>query len=90
MGVAGFGMGQMNPKLYANLMKIAAADELGSINGVLTALATISIPVGSVGIVLIYNAVSPIAAYGVSLGLLVLAAVSLCLPTSHQRGLDQD
>lgn len=89
-GVAGFGMGQMNPKLYANLMKFAAADELGSINGVLTALATISIPVGSIGIVLIYNAVSPIAAYGVSLGLLVLAAVSLCLPTSHERGLDQD
>jgi len=84
MGVAGFGMGQMNPKLYANLMKVAAADELGSINGVLNALATISIPVGSVGIVLIYNAVSPIAAYRVSLGLLVLAAVSLCLPTSQK------
>ena len=88
MGVAGFGMGQMNPKLYANLMKIAAADELGSINGVLSALATISIPVGSVGIVLIYNAISPIAAYGVSLGLLGLSAVSLFLPMSHERGLD--
>lgn len=88
MGVAGFGMGQMNPKLYANLMKVAAADELGSINGVLSALATISIPVGSVGIVLIYNAISPIAAYGVSLGLLGLSAVSLFLPMSHERGLD--
>ncbi|MFC6202352.1 MFS transporter [Lactiplantibacillus nangangensis] len=88
MGVAGFGMGQMNPQLYANLMKIAAADELGSINGVLSALATISIPVGSVGIVLIYNAISPIAAYGVSLGLLGLSAVSLFLPMSHERGLD--
>jgi len=80
MAIAGFGMGQMNPKLYANLMQVADPQQLGSVTGVLSSLTTISIPAGSMGIVLVYNVVSGPVAYGLSLGLLALAAACLFLP----------
>jgi len=80
MGLSGFGLGQMNPKLYANLMKVADPQQLGSVSGVLSSLSTIAIPIGSMGLVLIYNVISGPAAWGASLGLLVLAAASLFWP----------
>lgn len=80
MLIAGFGMGQMNPKLYANLMKVAEPEFLGSLTGVLNSLATLSVPIGSIGIVMIYNVVSSVAAEQISLGLLILSATCLLIP----------
>ncbi|VDG24164.1 MFS transporter [Lactiplantibacillus mudanjiangensis] len=74
MLLAGFGMGQLNPKLNAGLLQRAPAEIVGSLQGLLMSLATLAVPIGSIGIVLIYNVESQQAAYGVSLGLLVLAA----------------
>lgn len=72
-----FGLGNMNPKLYAQVISIADQNLVGTIFGTVSSLVTVAAPVGSVGIVLIYNAVSPAAAYWVSIVILVLGTVIL-------------
>ena len=63
-------MGQANPKLMASLLKVADQSIVGSLGGIINSLATISIPIGSVGLVLLDNIVSPEAAYLTAMGLL--------------------
>ncbi|WP_125582560.1 MFS transporter [Levilactobacillus cerevisiae] len=72
-----FGLGNMNPKLYAQVISIADQSLVGTIFGTVSSLVTVAAPVGSVGIVLLYNAVSPAAAYWVSIAILVLGTVIL-------------
>lgn len=72
-----FGLGNMNPKLYAQVISIADQSLVGTIFGTVSSLVTVAEPVGSVGIVLLYNAVSPAAAYWVSIAILVLGTVIL-------------
>lgn len=67
-----FGLGNMNPKLYAQVISIADQSLVGTIFGAVSSLVTVAAPVGSVGIVLIYNAISPAAAYWVSIVILLL------------------
>ncbi|WP_225351126.1 MFS transporter [Lactiplantibacillus paraplantarum] len=52
MMIGGFCMGQANPKLMASLLKVADRQIVGSLSGIINSLATISIPIGSVGLVL--------------------------------------
>lgn len=71
MMIGGFCMGQANPKLMASLLKVADRQIVGSLSGIINSLATISIPIGSVGLVLLANVVGPQAAYLTAMGLLL-------------------
>lgn len=82
MLIGGFCMGQANPKLMASLLKVADEQIVGSLSGVLNTLATLSIPIGSIGLVLIDNVVSAQAAYAVSM--VVLIACAGCLWIKHK------
>ncbi|WP_047999949.1 MFS transporter [Lactiplantibacillus herbarum] len=82
MLIGGFCMGQANPKLMASLLKVADEQIVGSLSGVLNTLATLSIPIGSIGLVLIDNVVSAQAAYVVSM--MILAACAGCLWIKHK------
>lgn len=71
MMIGGFCMGQANPKLMASLLKVADRQIVGSLSGIINSLATISIPIGSIGLVLLANVVGPQAAYLTAMGLLL-------------------
>ncbi|WEE34781.1 MFS transporter [Lactiplantibacillus paraplantarum] len=81
MMIGGFCMGQANPKLMASLLKVADRQIVGSLSGIINSLATISIPIGSVGLVLLANVVGPQAAYLTAMGLLL--ACGGCLFIRH-------
>lgn len=85
MGIAGFCMGQVNPKLNASLLRVADAEIVGSLQGLLTSLSAISLPIGSIGIVLVYNVVSSDAAYWLSIVLLMMSGSCLLIPTRQAR-----
>nr|WP_231103687.1 hypothetical protein [Lactiplantibacillus pentosus] len=74
-------MGQANPKLMASLLKIADRSIVGSLSGIINSLVTISMPIGSVGLVLLDNVVSPEAAYVTGIGMLL--ASGGCLFIRH-------
>lgn len=82
MMISGFAVGQANPKLMAGLLKVADKDIVGSLSGLISSIAVIAVPIGSIGLVLIYNIVSPNMAYIVSIILLVVCAMFLLWP--HQ------
>ncbi|CAJ1189283.1 hypothetical protein CPR19092_LGOLGGFK_01220 [Companilactobacillus paralimentarius] len=80
MVIGGFCMGQANPKLTAALLKTADEEIIGSLTGLMNTVSIISMPLGTIGIVLIYNLINPALAYIVSMILLALSAVCLFLP----------
>ena len=73
MAIGGFCMGQANPKLMASLLKVADGSIVGSLSGIINSLVTISMPIGSVGLVLLDNVVSPAAAYVAGIGMLLVS-----------------
>jgi hypothetical protein len=73
MTIGGFCMGQANPKLMASLLKVADGSMVGSLSGIINSLVTISMPIGSVGLVLLDNVVSPAAAYVTGIGMLLVS-----------------
>ncbi|KRK26705.1 integral membrane protein [Lactiplantibacillus pentosus DSM 20314] len=73
MTIGGFCMGQANPKLMASLLKVADGSIVGSLSGIINSLVTISMPIGSVGLVLLDNVVSPAAAYVTGIGMLLVS-----------------
>ncbi|WFC01994.1 MFS transporter [Lactiplantibacillus pentosus] len=73
MTIGGFCMGQANPKLMASLLKVADGSIVGSLSGIINSLITISMPIGSVGLVLLDNVVSPAAAYVTGIGMLLVS-----------------
>lgn len=79
-----FGLGNMNPKLYAQVISLADQNIVGTIFGTVSSLVTIAAPLGSVGIVLVYNAISPAAAYWASIIILLIGTAVLLLG-KHQR-----
>jgi Major Facilitator Superfamily. len=80
MVIGGFCMGQANPKLTAALLKTADEEIIGSLTGLMNTVSIISMPLGTIGIVLICNLINPALAYIVSMILLALLAVCLFLP----------
>ncbi|MFC6289255.1 MFS transporter [Levilactobacillus angrenensis] len=79
-----FGLGNMNPKLYAQVISLADQNIVGTIFGTVSSPVTIAAPLGSIGIVLIYNAISPSAAYWVSI-IILLIGTGVLLLGKHQR-----
>ena len=53
----GWGIGQFNPKLDSEVMKLADSHIIGIVSGAIVSIATIASPVGSIGLVLLYNLV---------------------------------
>ncbi|GEO79473.1 hypothetical protein FD29_GL000258 [Companilactobacillus mindensis DSM 14500] len=88
LGLSGFGMGQANPKIMASLLKVADADIVGSLSGLLDSLAVMSIPIGSIGLVLIYNLINSQTAYLVAIMLLIGCAFCLLLPNKKEPSLN--
>ena len=88
LGLSGFGMGQANPKIMASLLKVADADIVGSLSGLLDSLAVMSIPIGSIGLVLIYNLINSHTAYLVAIMLLIGCAFCLLLPNKKEPSLN--
>jgi hypothetical protein len=80
VAIGGFCMGQANPKLTAALLKTADEEIIGSLTGLMNTVSIISMPLGAIGIVLIYNLINPTSAYIVSMILLALSAICLFLP----------
>lgn len=68
----GWGIGKFNPKLNAEVMKLADPHIIGSIFGTITSIATIASPIGSVGLVLLYNLVPTWITFSIAIALLVL------------------
>ena len=72
-----FGMAKINPKLMAQIIKNSDEDMLGTISGTLNSLVTVAVPIGSIGLVLLYNAISPASAYYTAIVLLVGSLIIL-------------
>lgn len=58
-----FCLGQLNPKLTAQIIATTDQTMIGTVTGALSSLVTIAVPLGSIGLVLLYNVVAPNAAY---------------------------
>lgn len=85
MGIGGFCMGQANPKLTAALLKVANPDIIGSLTGLMNTVCIISMPIGTIGIVLLYNVVNPAVSYLISMVLLFISIACLYLPNKKRQ-----
>lgn len=79
MFIVGFFIGFINPTIDSKLMQNTDPAIMGSIWGIIGTLATVSIPFGSVGLILIYNAISPQAMFIIAIVLMIFAVVLLAL-----------
>lgn len=77
MFITAFINGFLNPTLDSKLMKNTDPSIMGSMWGIIGTLATVSIPFGTVGLVLIYNVVSPKAMFSVAIAVMLLAIILL-------------
>lgn len=85
IAIGGFCMGQTNPKLTAILLKTADPEIIGSLTGLMNTVSIISMPLGTIGIVLLYNLVDPASAYLTSMFLLLLSIGCLFLPKKEKK-----
>lgn len=74
-----FIVGFLNPTLESKLIETTDPNIMGSMWGIIGTLATVSIPFGSVGLILIYNILSPQAMFIVSIMLMLFTIISLSL-----------
>jgi len=72
-----FGMAKINPKITSEIMKMADDSIIGTVSGTMSSMSSISIPIGSIGLVLLYNAVSPVSAYYTAMALLFISLITL-------------
>lgn len=79
MFMTAFIIGFLNPTVDSRLMQNTDPSIMGSMWGIIGTLATISIPVGTVGLILIYNTVSPQIMFIVAITLMLLAIILLLL-----------
>ena len=85
MAIGGFCMGQANPKLTAALLKTAEPDIIGSLTGLMNTISIISMPLGTIGLVLLYNLVNPASSYIVSMVLLGCSVICLFIPQKQVK-----
>lgn len=71
--------GFMNPILDSRLMQYTNSENMGTIWGLIGTLVTVSIPFGSVGLVLLYNAISPQAMFIVAIAFMLVEITLLTL-----------
>jgi len=59
---------------------------IGTVSGTLGSLVSVTIPIGSIGLVLLYNVVSPASAYYTSIGLLLISLLVLVVNKDNKKG----
>jgi len=70
----------------AEIMKMADDDMIGTVSGTLGSLVSVTIPIGSIGLVLLYNVVSPASSYYTSIGLLLISLLVLVFNRGNKKG----
>lgn len=79
MFIVAFVIGFLNPTIDSKLMKNTDPSIMGTMWGIIGTLATVSIPFGTVGLILIYNTVSPQVMFVAAITLMLLAIILLVL-----------
>lgn len=85
MFAVAFIIGFLNPTIDSKLMKNTDPAIMGSMWGIIGTLATVSIPFGTVGLVLIYNVVSPKAMFIVAIAVMLLAIALLMFNLKKEK-----
>ena len=75
MFAVGFMSGKLDPKMFAIMMPQIDTHLTGTVFGTISSIVTLAAPVGSVGIVLLYNLVGATAACSVMIGVSALALI---------------
>ncbi len=75
MFAVGFMSGKLDPKMFAIMMPQIDPHLTGTVFGTISSIVTLAAPVGSVGIVLLYNLVGATAACSVMIGVSALALI---------------
>ncbi len=75
MFAVGFISGKLDPKMFAIMMREVEPELTGSFFGTISSIVTLAAPVGSVGIVLLYNLVETNASCLLAIGLCLVAFV---------------
>jgi len=85
MFLTSFSLAKINPKIMAEIMKMADDDMIGTVSGTLGSLVSVTIPIGSIGLVLLYNVVSPASSYYTSIGLLLISLLVLVFNRGNKK-----
>lgn len=85
MFIVAFVIGFLNPTIDSKLMKNTDPSIMGSMWGIIGTLATVSIPFGTVGLILIYNTVSPQVMFITAISLMLLTIVLLILSVKKEN-----
>ncbi|WP_318765350.1 MFS transporter [Lactiplantibacillus carotarum] len=64
-----FCTGKLDPKVFAAMMPEIEPQLVGSVFGTISSLVTVAAPIGSVGILILYNLTGPVMAFSVALGI---------------------
>lgn len=75
MFLVAFMSGKLDPKMFATMMPQINPHLTGTVFGTISTLVTVAAPVGSVGIVLLYNLVGKVAACLFALGLVMISFI---------------
>jgi len=86
MFLTSFSLAKINPKIMAEIMKMSDDDMIGTVSGTLGSLVSVTIPIGSIGLVLLYNVVSPASSYYTSIGLLLISLLVLIISKDSKKG----
>ena len=71
-----FCTGKLDPKVFAAMMPEIEPQLVGSVFGTISSLVTVAAPIGSVGILILYNLTGPVMAFSVALGIGGLTLIS--------------
>lgn len=83
MFMVAFLSGKLDPKMFAIFMTQVDSHQTGAVFGTVSSIVTVAAPMGSVGIVLLYNLVGTTAACQLALGLVVSALIWALVAHRH-------
>ena len=87
MSFTAFCLGQLNPKLTAQIIATTDQTIIGTVTGALSSLVTIAVPLGSIGLVLLYNVIAPTMAYSTGIFFLLFGITALFVKQPHADNL---
>ena len=87
MSFTAFCLGQLNPKLTAQIIATTDQTIIGTVTGALSSLVTIAVPLGSIGLVLLYNVIAPTMAYSTGIFFLLIGIAALFVKQPHADNL---
>jgi len=84
MFMVAFMSGKLDPKMFAIFMTQVDPHQIGTVFGTISSIVTVAAPMGSVGIILLYNLVGVTAACQLALGLVIAALIWALV--AHRQG----